>query len=164
MSSKGNLGTTASLAPDSLPGRFSKSVRPSKLKKDVSSPVFNQPKETHQKIERLKKRTIYERLTYALNILIPEDEPETMVVPADSFLQQVHYGKTHRWRVATNEFANLPEYLVDHRELTPQYNVFVEKRGIFPVLDLTSNFLKRWDMLSLLLLVFTASVTPFETA
>ncbi|TPX69675.1 hypothetical protein SpCBS45565_g02243 [Spizellomyces sp. 'palustris'] len=162
MSSRNELTPSISLSPDSamnLPGRFSRNKRPSKSKKEDLS-----PKETHQKIERLTKRSLYERLTYALDILVPEDEPETMVVPAGHFLQQVHYGKLHRWRVAQKDFVNLPEYLIDHREKEPHYNVFVKSEGLFPIFDLTSHFLKRWDMLSLILLIFTASVTPFETA
>ncbi|KAI8916565.1 hypothetical protein DFJ77DRAFT_483323 [Powellomyces hirtus] len=120
-------------------------------------------KVTHEKLEK-RKLGIYERLTYLLDILVPEDEPETMTVPVGSFLQRVNYGKIDRYRVTRDEWLNLPPYLSDHKEHHPKYSVSVEDRGFIPVLDLTSNFLKRWDMLSLLLLFFTASVTPFETA
>jgi hypothetical protein len=48
--------------------------------------------------------------------------------------------------------------------LPHNYEVFVEKKKFFGPLDPTSNFLKKWDALALTLLLFTASVTPFETA
>ncbi|KAI9103071.1 hypothetical protein DFS34DRAFT_351170 [Phlyctochytrium arcticum] len=155
------LGAPGSVA--NLAGRFSKSTRSSRLSKQESKELIT-TKDRNQKIERLVKPSLYERLTYALDILVAEDEPDSMVVPTGSFLQQVHYGKVHRWRVTPDELLNLPECLIDHREREPQYIVPVEKQGFFPVFDLTSNFLKRWDMLSLVLLMFTASVTPFETA
>ncbi|RKO93356.1 hypothetical protein BDK51DRAFT_49638 [Blyttiomyces helicus] len=116
------------------------------------------------KVQPLRDRTYYERLVYACDCLVPDDEPSAMEVPDGSFLQQVHYGKVHKWRVAKNPNAKLPSYLVDHKEQDPQYIVFVEHSGILPLFDSTSLFLKRWDALSLILLLFTASVTPFETA
>ncbi|KAJ3042312.1 hypothetical protein HDV00_007679, partial [Rhizophlyctis rosea] len=87
-----------------------------------------------------------------------------MIIPLNHYLQQVHYDKTHRWRVVENKFAGFPEYLVDHKEMDKPYYVFKEKEGLLPLFDSTSVFLRRWDMLSLVLLLFTASVTPFETA
>ncbi|KAI8995967.1 hypothetical protein BC832DRAFT_595794 [Gaertneriomyces semiglobifer] len=122
------------------------------------------PKITQQKIEPLAAPTLYERLCYFLDILVPEDAIDTMDVPEGHFLQQVHYGKIHKWRVAQNHDAGLPDYLTDHKDPAPQYKVVVEKQGFLPIFDLTSKFLKRWDMLTLVLLLFTASVTPFETA
>ena len=119
---------------------------------------------TRQKIERLREPTLYEKLVYKLGVLIPEEDPEDMVVPLNHYLQQVHYDKVHRWRVVENEFAGFPEYLTDHKQLDKPYRVFKEKEGILPLFDSTSVFLRKWDMLSLVLLLFTASVTPFETA
>ncbi|KAI8816090.1 uncharacterized protein EV422DRAFT_501651 [Fimicolochytrium jonesii] len=135
----------------------------SKLRKTFSSAILSPPRETHQKIAR-KQKSYYERLTYFLDILVADDEPDTMLVPAGSIMQHVKYGKNDRWRVIKDENGVLPAYLVDHRPKDPDYVVPVEDAGIFPIFDLTSNFLKRWDMLSLILLLFTASVTPFETA
>ncbi|KAJ3008180.1 hypothetical protein HKX48_008722 [Thoreauomyces humboldtii] len=121
------------------------------------------PTEHQEKIEK-KPLTMYQKLTYLFDILIADDEPETMTVPTGSFLQRVSYGKTDRWRIAKDDYLGMPAYLIEHREAHPDYRVPVEEQGMIPVLDLTSNFLKKWDMLSLLLLFFTASVTPFETA
>jgi hypothetical protein len=39
-----------------------------------------------------------------------------------------------------------------------------EPKKLVGPLDLTSPFVRNWDMLTLCLLLFTASVTPFETA
>ncbi|KAJ3292516.1 hypothetical protein HK104_005214 [Borealophlyctis nickersoniae] len=117
-----------------------------------------------RKLARLRNPTLYERLTYRLDILIPEDEPEDMEVPRGHVLQQVHYGKVHKWRVHKNPMMGLPEYLAEVKEVDEPYTVFKEKEGMFPLFDSTSVFLKRWDLLSLVLLLFTASVTPFETA
>ncbi|KAJ3157239.1 hypothetical protein HDU89_002651 [Geranomyces variabilis] len=143
--------------------RLSRSFAPTKMGKKGGSGIFSIKAAHQEKLEK-RKQSLYERLTYLLDILVPEDEPETMTVPAGSFLQRVSYGKLDRWRVAKEEWLNLPPYLVEHRDTHPQYHVAVEKQGLVPLLDLTSPFLKRWDMLSLLLLFFTASVTPFETA
>jgi len=116
------------------------------------------------KVDKLREPTLYERLTYFLDILVPEEEVEDMRVPRDHYLQQVHYGKVHRYRIMLNKGAGLPDYLMDEKKLTEPYIVFKEKEGFLPLFDPTSVFNQRWDALGLILLLFTASVTPFETA
>jgi hypothetical protein len=44
------------------------------------------------------------------------------------------------------------------------YFVPVQKKRFWAALELGSPFLQKWDQLALSLLLFTASVTPFETA
>ncbi|KAJ8331770.1 hypothetical protein QVD99_002017 [Batrachochytrium dendrobatidis] len=116
------------------------------------------------KLPKISKRSIYDKIIYSLDVLVPEDEDEEIFVPRDSFLQQVHHGHVHRWRVQRNTNRNLPEYLTDHLSLDEPYIVMHEKKGLLAAFDLASPFLKKWDALSFALLVFTASVTPWETA
>eukprot|EP00842_Homolaphlyctis_polyrhiza_P005269 jgi/Hompol1/5743/HPOL_004667-RA len=117
-----------------------------------------------REISKISERSLYEQIVYTLDVLVPEDEDTQIFVPRDSYLQQVHYGHVHRWRVQRNAYRNLPEYLTDHRDMDQAYRVLTEKRGLFTPLDLGSPFLKKWDTLAFVLLMFTASVTPFETA
>ncbi|KAL2917803.1 hypothetical protein HK105_202676 [Polyrhizophydium stewartii] len=117
-----------------------------------------------RKIGKLGKRSLYEQIVYTLDVLVPEDEEDEIFVPRDSYLQQVHYGRVHRWRVQRNSYRNLPEYLTDQRDLDEPYIVMVEKKGLFTPLDLGSPFYKKWDALSFVLLIYTALVTPWETA
>lgn len=121
-------------------------------------------KGAQQKIE-LPKWTIYEWIVYNLDILVPEDKPNVMMVPTGSVLQQVKYTRQKwRWRVIKNPDANLPEYLVEHKE-HGIYNVITDGSDtLFPIVDPQGKFLRRWDALSLILLIFTASATPYETA
>ncbi|KAI8925377.1 hypothetical protein BC831DRAFT_401278 [Entophlyctis helioformis] len=117
-----------------------------------------------RKIAKISRRTLYERIVYSLDVLVPEDEDDEIFVPRDSFLQQVHYGRVHRWRVQKNVHRNLPDYLTDHKDLDEPYRVMVEKGGFMTPLDVSSPFFKKWDLLSFVLLIYTASVTPWETA
>ncbi|KAI9197405.1 uncharacterized protein BJ171DRAFT_223713 [Polychytrium aggregatum] len=111
------------------------------------------------------KLTLYEWLVFKLDILIPEERPNSMMVPHDCHLQKVKYSrKKWRWRIVRNSDASLPEYLTDHRD-DSEYDVISPETGSFlPVVDIQGKFIKKWDALGLLLLLFTASVTPFETA
>ncbi|ORY50894.1 voltage-gated potassium channel, partial [Rhizoclosmatium globosum] len=118
---------------------------------------------TMHKIERPPHST-YEKIVFALDILIPQDEEEDMEVPSGHFLQKVMIGKKWKWRIMKDRDAYLPEYLVEHKELEKTYRVLFEKQTAIPLFDPTSKFLKRWDALALILLLFTASVTPYETA
>ncbi|KAJ3224291.1 hypothetical protein HDU81_008640 [Chytriomyces hyalinus] len=136
---------------------------------------FNQHRPSHQphnpaaggvtmhKIER-PPHSYYERIVYALDILIPEDDAEDMEVPAAHFLQRVTIKKRWKWRIVRDNDAFLPEYLTEHKELEKNYVVLQEQETTLPLFDSTGPFLKRWDALALILLLFTASVTPFETA
>ncbi|KAH6575359.1 hypothetical protein BASA62_001971 [Batrachochytrium salamandrivorans] len=116
------------------------------------------------KIPKISKRTLYEKIVYNLDVLVPEDENDEIFVPKDSFLQQVHHGHIHRWRVQRNAYRCLPEYLTDHLSLDEPYIVINETKGILSPFDLASPFLKKWDALSFILLIYTASVTPWQTA
>ncbi|KAJ1563944.1 RAC-alpha serine/threonine-protein kinase [Nowakowskiella sp. JEL0078] len=110
------------------------------------------------------KWTFYQKLVYSWNILVPDEPASQLIVPSGHQLQEVRYGKLHKWRVAMNSWAELPEYLIDHKD-NGFYSVFIgHKKSFFPLFDSTSLFLKRWDTLSLILLLYTACVTPFETA
>ncbi|KAH6584688.1 hypothetical protein BASA60_000871 [Batrachochytrium salamandrivorans] len=81
------------------------------------------------KIPKISKRTLYEKIVYNLDVLVPEDENDEIFVPKDSFLQQVHHGHIHRWRVQRNAYRCLPEYLTDHLSLDEPYIVINETRG-----------------------------------
>lgn len=103
----------------------------------------------------------------------PEDADDTVFIPNQHLLQkvfilnlslQVTIGDKQRWRAIKNPTADLPEYLTDHMDMPHNYEVIVPKVKFFGPLDPTSSFLKKWDMLALGLLLFTASVTPYETA
>jgi hypothetical protein len=96
--------------------------------------------------------------------LVPEDNKDELLIPHEHILQKVHIGERQRWRAVRNPLANLPAYLTDHKELPTTYTVAVSKKRFFGPLDLGSPFLKKWDALSLSLLFYTASVTPYEVA
>ncbi len=110
--------------------------------------------------------TAYQRLLYKLNILVPTDDEarEEYHVPRDHYLQTVLYGKLKRYRVLRRKTHGLPENLNEPRD-AEYYRVFgEEQQGMLSVLDLASPFLRKWDNFTLILLLFTAIVTPFETA
>jgi hypothetical protein len=113
-----------------------------------------------------KKPSIYEKLVFFLDILIPtvKSEDEIIEIPDESYVQKVIYGKFKKVRVLKEPTAGVPEVLVEKRE-TETYRVMdaVDKSWFAPI-DLTSPFIRKWDNTTLLLLVFTACVTPFETA
>jgi hypothetical protein len=117
---------------------------------------------TH-KIER-PQLSIYERIVYALDILIQPEEAEDMEVPIGHFLQKVIVGQKWKWRISKDVNANLPTYLTEHKDLETNYRVITEEESFFPMFDPTSKFIRQWDALALILLLYTASVTPFETA
>ncbi|KAJ3099526.1 hypothetical protein HDU97_002969 [Phlyctochytrium planicorne] len=121
------------------------------------------PKSTFQKIER-PPHSMYERIVYALDILVPPEEPADMEVPHGHFLQKVIMGPKWRWRVAKDNNMALTEYLTGHLEKPTTYRVWLERKRLIPLLDPNARFLRRWDALAMLMLLFTASVTPFETA
>ncbi|KAI8847271.1 hypothetical protein BC829DRAFT_425667 [Chytridium lagenaria] len=121
------------------------------------------PKSTFQKIER-PPHTTYEKIVFALDILVPPEEPEDMEVPHGHFLQKVIIGPRWRWRVAKDENNTLPDYLTNHLDKKDTYRVYMERKRGVPLMDPASKFIRRWDALTLVLLLFTASVTPFETA
>ncbi|KAJ3138812.1 hypothetical protein HK100_012208 [Physocladia obscura] len=118
---------------------------------------------TFHKIER-PPHSLYEKIVYTLDILIPPDEPNDMEVPAGHFLQKVIIGKKWNWRISKDKDAYLPEYLVEHKQLETTYTVLTELKTFLPLFDSNSKFLKRWDALALVLLLFTATCTPYEVA
>ena len=117
-----------------------------------------------RKLEKISKRSFYENIVYTLDVLVPQDDDKEIFVPSDSYLQQVHYDRLHKWRVQRNDYSKLPAYLTDHKTFNDKYEVIVEKGGFLNAIDPTSSFAQKWDVLSLSLLLYTASVTPFETA
>ena len=116
------------------------------------------------KVDNIAKRTFFEELNYKFDVLVPTNEETEILLPSDSYLQQVHYNNLHRWRTLRDDSRHLPKYLADVREKRLVYRVFAESKGFFKPLNLASPSLKQWDLLALVLLVFTATVTPFETA
>jgi hypothetical protein len=106
----------------------------------------------------------YEKLVYKLDILVPPDELEDMEVPPGHYVQKVMIGKKWRWRIAKNGDSLLPEYLVEHKEEQKEYCVMMEKETSLPMYEQGTKFMKQWDALTLILLLYTASVTPYETA
>ncbi|KAJ3112155.1 hypothetical protein HDU96_004889 [Phlyctochytrium bullatum] len=122
------------------------------------------PKSTFQKIER-PPVTMYQRIVYALDILIPPADAKDIEVPHDHFLQKVilSNGKW-RWRVTKDVNHVLPEYLASADDRLTTFRVYQEKDRLVPLFDPNGRFIRRWDALTLILLIFTATVTPFETA
>lgn len=118
----------------------------------------------HVKVENLRHWSTYEYIVYNLDVLVPEDEPEEMFVPNGFYLQKVSYRDKQKWRVLRDVNKDLPAYLVDHKQPEEFYDVYKEPKTLLPIFEQNSNFLRKWDFLGLLLLVFTAVVTPFETA
>lgn len=116
------------------------------------------------KVENLRHWSRYEYLVYNLDVLVPEEEPEEIFVPTGSYLQKVSFRDKQKWRVLRDTRMDLPAYLVDHKEPEEFYDVYKEEQSFLPMYETSSQFLKKWDFLGLLLLVFTAVVTPFETA
>lgn len=116
------------------------------------------------KVDNITKHSFWEEMNYKLDVLVPTNEEKELSVPIDSFLQQVHYGEKAKWRVIRNLDYNLPPYMIDHKEQELIYKVIVQKKKFFGAFELGSPFLKKWDALSLILLLYTASLTPFETA
>lgn len=116
------------------------------------------------KKSKVNKWTYYEQFVYATDLLVPQIKNHEIVVPPGHFLQQVHSGENERWRSVKDKRANLPDYLTDFNIPETNYYLIQQNNSIFQTLDPTSKFLKKWDGLALTLLVFTASVTPFETA
>ncbi|KAJ3329909.1 hypothetical protein HDU91_003728 [Kappamyces sp. JEL0680] len=116
------------------------------------------------KVEPITKHSWFEEMNYKFNVLVPINEEKELSVPIDSYLQQVHIGDHAKWRVVRNHDYNLPPYLTDHKEQETVYRVKTTEKKYWQPLELGSPFLKKWDQLALTLLLFTASVTPFETA
>ncbi|KAJ3319969.1 hypothetical protein HDV06_005787 [Boothiomyces sp. JEL0866] len=141
-----------------------RSIGRSSNRKSTSDNSMMRVKVDRVKVDKIAEHTWYEKMNYKLDVLVPIDEEEELLVPGDCYLQQVHYGRHKKWRVIRNKNFNLPLYLKDHAEPEGKYNVFIKSNTWFGPLELGTPFLKRWDSLALLLLLFTASVTPFETA
>lgn len=110
--------------------------------------------------------SLYQQLVYKLDILIPVKKVEQeIVIPPGSYLQRVIYGKFKKLRVIKDPRHGLPKCLVDPKEDIDTYRVFVENGDQkIQMVDPGSPFIRKWDNFTLLLLLFTASVTPFETA
>ncbi|KAJ3275367.1 hypothetical protein HDV01_000659 [Terramyces sp. JEL0728] len=141
-----------------------RSIGRSSNRKSASENSMMRVKIDKVKVDRIAQHTWYEKMNYLTDVLVPIDEEEELLVPGDCYLQQVHYGRNKKWRVVRNKNYNLPLYLKEHAEPEDKYDVFVKKNLWYGPLELGTPFLKRWDALALLLLFFTASVTPFETA
>ncbi|KAI8895533.1 hypothetical protein BC833DRAFT_622931 [Globomyces pollinis-pini] len=133
-------------------------------KSELSSVKSNQMKAEKIKVEPIAKHTWYEELNFKLDVLIPLNEDRELLVPLDSYLQQVHYGRNAKWRIVRNQNYNLPPYLSESIPLEDRYDVHVEKKTFFGPLELNSPFLKKWDRLALILLLYTAVFTPYQTA
>ena len=161
---KGNVSRqTTSLGASSLGAdssdasrRVSQVSRNSRVKQILPSEMV--------KVDNITKHSFWEELNYKLDVLVPTNEEKELNVPIDSYLQQVHYGEKAKWRVVRNHDYNLPPYMTEHKEQETIYHVIVQKKKFFGALELGSPFLKKWDGLSLFLLLYTASLTPFETA
>jgi hypothetical protein len=50
-------------------------------------------------IPRLNQWSLYEKVCYGLDVLVPDEESGEMFVPADHILQKVHIGEKKKWRV-----------------------------------------------------------------
>ena len=116
------------------------------------------------KVENLRNWSLYEYIVYNLDVLVPEEEPDEIFVPTGSYLQKVSFRDKQKWRVLTDPKKDLPKYLVEDRLLEDHYQVIEEKSSAIPIFDQSSRFIRRWDILTIVLLIFTAVVTPYETA
>lgn len=116
------------------------------------------------KVENLRNWSLYEYIVYNLDVLVPEEEPEEIFVPTGYYLQKVSFRDKQKWRVLNDGRKDLPNYLNDGHIPEDHYEVLQEKKRLFPIFDPTSKFMRQWDITTMLLLVFTAIVTPYETA
>jgi len=110
--------------------------------------------------------TLYQRIVYKLDILIPTKKAEEeILIPPGTYLQRVIYGKFKKLRVIKDPRYGLPQCLVEEKDDVQTYRVFQENgNSSVKMMDTGSPFIRKWDNLTLILLLFTASVTPFETA
>jgi hypothetical protein len=110
--------------------------------------------------------TTYEKIVYKLDILIPIVKQEVeIIIPPGSFLQRVLYGKVKKLRVMKDDRFGLPLQIYEPKTEIEFYRVIVEDSdSAVTMMDTQSPFIRKWDNFTLILLVFTASVTPFETA
>jgi hypothetical protein len=116
------------------------------------------------KVENLRNWSLYEYIVYNLDVLVPEEEPDEMFVPTGSYLQKVSFRDKQKWRVLHDERKDLPDYLNEDRIIEDHYQVIQEKKTTFPIFDPSSKFMRQFDILTIFLLLFTAIVTPYETA
>lgn len=116
------------------------------------------------KVENLRNWSLYEYIVYNLDVLVPEDEPDEIFVPNGAYLQKVSFRDKQKWRVLNDQRKDLPNYLNEDRIIEDHYEVLQEKKRIFPIFDPASRFMRQWDVMSIFLLLFTAIVTPYETA
>jgi hypothetical protein len=116
------------------------------------------------KVENLRNWSLYEYIVYNLDVLVPEEEPEEIFVPAGSYLQKVSFRDKQKWRVLHDERKALPNYLNEDRIIQDHYQVIHETKRTFPIFDPASKFMRQFDILTIFLLLFTAIVTPYETA
>lgn len=110
--------------------------------------------------------SMYDHLVYNLNILVPDHDPEKILKVDGYFIQAVHIGRKVLWRSVKDEYARLNDHMrgkLASRNIE-KYVVIQENEKFLPVLDPHSSFQKRWDIVMLVLLGFTALVIPFETA
>lgn len=142
--------------------------------KDPRKSISHASRKSHQsllktggeviKVPQISTPSLYDQLIYRLDMLVPENANNELLIPYQHMLQKVKIGDKHRWRAVKDPHANLPAYLTEDLLTPHNYDVAVPRERFFGPLDPTSSFLKKWDMLALALLLFTASVTPFETA
>jgi hypothetical protein len=116
------------------------------------------------KVENLRNWSFYEYIVYNLDVLVPEEEPEDIFVPTGSYLQKVSFRDKQKWRVLNDGRKDLPNYLNEDHVIQDHYEVIQEKKRLFPIFDPSSKFIRQFDILTIFLLLFTAIVTPYETA
>ncbi|KAJ3380283.1 hypothetical protein HDU92_006071 [Lobulomyces angularis] len=110
--------------------------------------------------------SLYTRFVYALDILIPTKKTEQeIIIPPGSYLQKVIYGKLKKLRVMKNPTHGLPSCLVEEKDVET-YRVIEDKdtSGWYNLIDPQSPFMRKWDNTTMILLLFTACVAPFEVA
>jgi hypothetical protein len=108
--------------------------------------------------------SVYEHIVYNLDILVPDSDPEKIEKPDNGFVQEVHYNRKIRWRPVVDKNIMLSDYLKSAIKREDYYYVAKERVSLLPFLDNHSKFVHKWDLMMILLLAWTATIIPFETA
>jgi hypothetical protein len=109
--------------------------------------------------------SIYDHIVYNLDLIVPDPDPEKIDGQEGFFVQEVHIGKKIKWRAMKDPYSQLPEHFKDGlTKREDKYYVISESNGVLPLLDNNSKFIKNWDIVMLLLLLWTATVIPFEVS
>ncbi len=120
----------------------------------------------HLKALDVRPWSTYEWICYRTDVLVPEPQPDTIKVRPGQMLQQVKYSRSFwSYRLLPDPEARFPPVLKsrDQEELNVYHIIDEEKRWV-PIFDYSSPFLKIWENIVFLAILYAVTVTPFETA